>query len=752
MSWGPIYKMHFQSGGKMDFIAEFARSLPEGLGIAELMPVPEGDLWSIDPEFAAIYALNVSGKFDRDDYLRRYPDVLISGMDPIRHFILHGMREGRHFNARPRKNGSPSLPAVTGTGNPAPKITILVPVFNNAEYLRECFDSLASQTLKDIEILLLNDGSTDRRAIAIMEEYSGRDNRFILINKANSGYGHTMNIGLERARGEYVGILESDDLMNADACERLYNAAASMDADVVKSDYDEFYGLGNDKFFERQRICGKDDKYGRLLDPGADTGLFATVNVIWNGIYKRKFLEDNVIRFNETPGASFQDNGFWFQSYIYTHKLLLCDFPTYLYRRDNPGSSMFSKEKVNSMCREYAFIRKILLKDTSLFKRFSGAYNFKKFHNYMFTLMRVNPAYRNELLDTYRDEFGAAIKNGEIDWNLFGKNQQRSIRALAAGTFDCSWIESPEVSIIVPVYNGEKYLEECLASLLAQTFKNFEIICVNDGSDDGSFKILRKMAKADGRIKVFSQYNKGAGAARNAGLKMAVGDYVMFLDADDCFDAEMIDAMLRRIRETGADFCVCHSRGVNQVNQKAVSMDFSILDDFLPKKDSFSAKDIRGNIFMAFAGWAWDKLYRRSFINEHKLLFQNLSAANDLFFVFSALLAAKKITICEQPLVTHRYNVGGSIAASRSLNPLAFTHAIYKLRDYMIGLGIYDKFYKSFQSFAIHFFIWHYNSLNGQPAIKVKNGKNFYACKLALDKFPCQLCYDKSEYEYFKAL
>jgi len=117
-----------------------------------------------------------------------------------------------------------------------PKVSIIVPIYNVEKYLKECIESLLNQTLMQIEIICVNDGSTDR-SLQIAQEYSQKDNRLIIIDKQNYGYGHTMNRGLEIAKGEYIGIVESDDFVKENMFEILYNLAKKHDVDVVKSNF-----------------------------------------------------------------------------------------------------------------------------------------------------------------------------------------------------------------------------------------------------------------------------------------------------------------------------------------------------------------------------------------------------------------------------------------------------------------------------------------------------------------------------------
>ena len=169
-----------------------------------------------------------------------------------------------------------------------------------------------------------------------------------------------------------------------------------------------------------------------------------------------------------------------------------------------------------------------------------------------------------------------------------------------------------KVSVIIPVYNAEKYLEQMLDSVVKQTLREIEIICVNDGSTDRSSDIIRKFMKKDKRISLFEQENINAGAARNRGLKKARGQFVVFWDADDRFDRRTLELMYRKAVKTGADICVCN---VYELMNSGQIYEASYLNaDIVQKKDPFSRKDIPEKIFDIASNNPWNKMYIRRFI------------------------------------------------------------------------------------------------------------------------------------------
>ncbi|MFR2030199.1 MAG: glycosyltransferase family 2 protein [Collinsella sp.] len=143
-----------------------------------------------------------------------------------------------------------------------PKVSILVPICNVERYLRECLNSLVNQTLREIEIICINDGSTDS-SLSIIREYERRDTRIVVIDKPNSGYGDSMNKGIELARGEYIGIVESDDFASLNMFETLYKEAVKNDLDVVRSNYYAHRTKEDsscDYLIENLAVCGSYDK------------------------------------------------------------------------------------------------------------------------------------------------------------------------------------------------------------------------------------------------------------------------------------------------------------------------------------------------------------------------------------------------------------------------------------------------------------------------------------------------------------
>lgn len=235
------------------------------------------------------------------------------------------------------------------------KVSILIPVYNVEKYLKQCLCSVVNQTLKEIEIICVDDGSTDSSG-QILDDYAQKDSRIKVLHKENSGYGDSLNRALETAQGEYIGILESDDFAEPDMYEFLYQIAVSESLDCVKSNYYRYSEEGR-VYHEALRNCD----YGVVFSADENMEKFFTGAInIWAGIYRREFLLKNDIRFLCTPGASYQDLSFWFKVYVSAERSCFTKRAFINYRVDNSASSVKSKDKVFFICDEVAECKKYL--------------------------------------------------------------------------------------------------------------------------------------------------------------------------------------------------------------------------------------------------------------------------------------------------------------------------------------------------------------------------------------------------------
>ena len=275
---------------------------------------------------------------------------------------------------------------------------------------------------------------------------------------------------------------------------------------------------------------------------------------------------------------------------------------------------------------------------------------------------------------------------------------------------------TPAVSIIIPVYNTEKYLRECLDSVLAQTMTEIEVLCVDDGSTDSSLEILHEYAEQDARVNVFTQDHRFAGAARNLGIKHAVGKYLLFLDSDDIFDPQLAAKSFARAEETAADICVFGGEYYFEDSGERVPMPNLCRTDLCPAA-VFSAKEHAEDIFSISSPCPWNKLFRREFIVNEGIEFQTVRSCNDLAFVLTAFACAGRIALLDEPLVLYRQH-GSSLQHTQDKDPLAFYAALRELRERLTARGLYAPLKDAFAAMAAANCFMNLNTMVSGPGYK----------------------------------
>ncbi len=781
-----------------------------------------------------------------------------------------------------------------------PKVSILVPICNVERYLRECLDSLVNQTLREIEIICINDGSTDS-SLSIIREYERRDERIVVIDKPNSGYGDSMNKGIELARGEYIGIVESDDFASLNMFETLYKEAAKNDLDIVRSNY-YAHRTGEDSscdyLVENLAACGS---YDKVFHPIDNPRVFMCQPAIWTSIYKKSMIDKEEVRFLPTPGASFQDTAFYFKAFYAADRVKLLKDGYLHYRIDNANSSVKNQNKLFCVCDEYAEVWDYAKRDHDKFQIIKYWIPRQQYEGYLWNLNRLAPELQQRFYPRYVEEFSkikaaglidsdrfdsrtlarlnrmtndseayfleqygstepsrsilvccnalsvadaktsvrnlldklsnddevfvvspesesivfelknefegmgrlrsdadvlqhrllghcdvtacrggsisivalgasdasfddlAATADGEDVYSTDGKNYAlrdvelrvegsstlvtaalcaitkldlNQIKQLpanwatmlcspcapegGAGAFDIAiddakemacclfdmsepyekvrllygqllsvwssvrkgysaldWDQAcrlreeyysmasvdalftphaysdnlPFLSVVVPVYNVSKYLEECLDSVLQQSFKDFEVLLVNDGSIDGSLDLLEEVASRDSRVRVLSQFNCGAGSARNRGIELARGKRLIFIDPDDKFATDhvffdLIDAMDR----SGALICG-GSLSLLKPSGK-IKSDFSFDESFYHVSCEREVP-----LEQIWTDYGWIRfMYDSSLFVDGKVRFPQLNWYEDPVFF---LRAVEKAGCCKVvPVDVYHYRVG----------------------------------------------------------------------------------------------
>lgn len=306
-----------------------------------------------------------------------------------------------------------------------------------------------------------------------------------------------------------------------------------------------------------------------------------------------------------------------------------------------------------------------------------------------------------------------------------------------------------KVSVVIPVYNAEKYIEQCLNSVLNQTLKETEIICVDDGSTDNTISIINDFCEKNSHVSLIQQQNSYAGVARNNGLKIAKGKYVIFLDADDFFEPDMLLSMYEKAEQDDAQICLCSGRTFHENTGEIQHVKYYLNTDFLPEKTPFSAIDIKQRIFNAITPAPWTKLFRRDYILENGFQFQPLKKSNDLFFVFLALACAEKITYLDKQFVNYRIGNEHSLQGNTDEFSDDFYTALLALKKALQKRGLFVSFEQSFVTRALSscFYSLDHNSSKKNYIAIADKLQNSYLYQLSIFGHTRGYFYIKKDFE-----
>ena len=575
--------------------------------------------------------------------------------------------------------------------NENPAISIIIPVYNAEKYLKECLDSIVSQTMRSIEIICINDGSVDD-SLNILKKYAKQDSRIHIYNQENSGVSVARNVGIQAARGECIIFIDADDYVDIKMMEILWENYKKYQADIIV--------FGGVSFPHTEWVDKKLATKDSIYEFNSINALFyetGSIPFLWNKLFKLKLLKQKKLAFDANYALG-EDQIFQFLLFPAARKIQYISNKFYHYRVGNANSAMShfgNKFKLKNNI-HLQIVQKIIDE-----WKIQGYLSGNEHH-----LMRWAVKFlKNCTVDTPKHAVHYCVEAIKLFDQI---TYQPSIKDDFFKTYQkiheiAKTKQKPAISVIVPVYNVEDVLAACIDSLLAQTFKDFEVIFVDDGSEDNSLNILRKYEDIDPRITVLQQENKFAGVARNYAITKAIGDYLIFLDSDDLFEPNLLEEMHKSITKYDCDICVCAVKSYDHVTHEYKPMPWKCKTKFIPENIVFSKNDKDKNpyIYCFTTPAPWNKIFKRSFIQDNNLLFQNTRSANDMFFVLMALSLAERIVINAKELINYRINNSKSLQATQDKDFYAFYEATYKLKLGLISKEVYDIVKDPFINFSL---------------------------------------------------
>lgn len=516
-------------------------------------------------------------------------------------------------------------------------ISVIVPIYNVENYLRQCLDSILGQTFTNFEVVLVNDGSTDNSGF-ICQEYARLDSRFKYFEKENGGVSDARNSGLDLAQGDYVIFLDADDFLFEDHLEKLYIATTLSDADIMIGGYSRFDGSNfyfyKDHFKRDSLISFTSAQAIQFLDSMLDIQFF-NFSTACGKLFKCTLFKE--LRF---PLGRYAENQFiMWELYLNAESIYAFNGDSYVYRSNNEGlSSGFSVEHL-----DYIDALEERIKST---KDLEGIDINLSFNMYRYVLKRIlEQLEEHDYIDEAK-EVREKLELAEQGQYPFLTDEVKENEVENGGEL---------ISIIVPIYNVEKYLRMCLDSIEHQTYSNIEVLLINDGSPDSSGEICQEYVARDSRFRYFEKANGGLSDARNYGIERSNGKYLTFVDSDDWLNLTYVEDLYQAAIRNDADTVVSHYTIYNESDRNYY---VHIWDDYYEKTCTgeelvleLPSLELNGYVYIT----SWGILFKKELFNN--IRFPKGKVIEDSRTNYKLFFRSNKVAYIHKEIYYHREGI-----------------------------------------------------------------------------------------------
>jgi len=586
----------------------------------------------------------------------------------------------------------------------SPHVSVIIPIYNTAKYLDQCIKSVLSQTLKNIEIICVDDGSLDN-SVEKIHHYENIDKRIHLFRQKNQYAGVARNNGLSHASGEYVYFLDSDDFIVPTCLEKIYNKAKETNADIVLFDgtsYDENTKIYTKHCFLNIENITKDvfnvydypDYIFNCTNPGVTTKF-----------YRRSFLKETCVLFSKYRTS--EDIYFTSITQILANHIAFVNEDLVIYRR-NCTTSVQHKIDVKDCI--YALIDVYKkLNSINIYNIVEKSYILRSINTILYTINIINFEQRNNFIENlynllfnkiniinldkkYYIDIKSYYKLNEFlcQYNFYKKHIEFNIEQKLIHENN---VDLPFVSVIIPVFNVCNYVAECIDSIINQTLKNIEIICIDDGSTDNSLDIIKKYAIIDSRIAIYSENNCGQSIARNLGIDVAKGKYTYFIDSDDLLDKNALFELFEKCENEKLDLVffgaevfaddirfdkIAYKNKQNYIKKGKYNRVYSGIDIF---KLMLRNGDYTPSACMIFA--------RTKFYKKNNIKFIDKILHEDEAFTFETCLLSKRVCCLNKLYYKRRYRSGSTMTVKKTFgNVYGYFKCYLFMIDFIISNNI----------------------------------------------------------------
>jgi len=618
------------------------------------------------------------------------------------------------------------------------KVSILVYAYNVEKYLDKCIWSILQQTESNFELLIVNDGSTDHTR-EICQKYQESDERIRYLEGQRESWWTACSMGIRVSEADFLIFVNGGDWIEENYVERLYETITASGAELAVCDYYEHLPDGR-KRKNVQKIANQQERLDELAP------------ACWAKIWKKKtFLERT-----QSFCVFLEDIAMAPYLLLKASKIAYVSETSYHFCK-HQGGTMEHFDRLGEQYRGIQYILEQLTKEELLsfreelirFVDNKSEKDRKMLNHFWKYKMQGVIRRRSEILNYLNDKDKGEEENylndeekGEEEKEekkeKKGDDVEEGKQKVAQTGISVNGKEIEElVSIIVPVYNVEKYIDKCVETLIHQTYPKIEILLINDGSTDHSWEKCVEWGEKDSRIRIFKKENEGLGETRNFGVRESRGSYIMYVDSDDWVDERIVEKLLDSVRKNQSDISICdryqYSENLNQYELICHNIDFS--------EECFRVLEYRDCI-LGISAAAWGKLYKKSLLVENKI--QQPSCEMEDIITPVTMALAEKISYVREPLYIYRYDRSGSIT-----NNLKFLESIEYLRvllDEFKKRGLYEKYETQVANIIKYRGGWNYNqamrikwNLDLDMLEKIENYRDRMNCFLKENNIPASI-------------
>ena len=594
------------------------------------------------------------------------------------------------------------------------QVSVIIPVYNTAAYLGECLDSVLMQSLTDVEIICVDDGSTDD-SLSLLKGYAALDKRIKILFQKHAGSAAARNKGLAEANGEFVCFVDSYDFIGTNMLSKMVQQAQTDQSDIVIDGH-----LVLDQIFKEitqvERLGAKILQNNPCQPEDLSDELFSAFPPqTWGKLIRRSLIHKYHLQFNESVH--------YMNDYAFIHMLLavatkiswINDCFTCHRINIHPHQEKNELEEFEDGLKNFALLAR-QLRTFALDQKYDMPFSF----------------YLKNFIETRLDTLPTHQRGNAIRLMLSHLSEKALHRLVGSSK------NKIKISLIVPVYNASAFLSECLDSLVQQTLREIEIICVDDGSTDDSLAILNHYAVRDKRIKILTQQNSGPAIAREMAMQEASGNYVQFVDADDVLELDACEVLYTYVRLFSLDMVSFTANEFHHKTQEKFETPYHSLS-WLPERfPALFTWDMVGTSMPQLAVSACLTLYRRMFLLKNNIHWINKKIFfEDTPFFIEAAFNYAQMGALKLPLYHRRIHAGATtqqVATHFKDLLFIYKYTLRLLKKLRIPAPIFQAYVDKFFNAA------YFNYSHFEAKDKEKEGLNFYNfCIYMLQKYRVHL-------------